>query len=58
MMSKQLALSAAASVFAMSAFALFAPHIAGDGERGAAPALMQIEAQAPDIPAPADFFSR
>ena len=57
-MSKQLALSAAASVFAMSALALFAPHIAGDGERGAAPAFLQIEAQALEIPAPADFFSR
>lgn len=57
-MSKQLALSSAASVFALSALALFAPHMAGgDAQRGgyAAPAF---EVQAPELPAPADFFNR
>ena len=48
-MSRQLAIAAAASLFAMASFALFAPHLAATGGGGST-AGIGWEAQVPGAP--------
>lgn len=60
-MSKQLAISAAASIFAMAAFALFAPHIVHETGSGAGVPFAELQASLPgasDLPTPAGFLIR